>query len=627
MRAVRGLAKQPWFPVVRLGTATATWVLWALEPNWGWTVALALVPWLVQVLTAPQTAGFFEVPIGFFVALVVFLLTAWIGLWAGYDRDGSQAVFANPIGWQKLWGLLLAVVLFYNLATLTSVPTRRWALAFLSGLGAAVALAFAATHDWTAEPALWEPITRLGQAIQAPLPALTGGFINPNIAGGVIAPLLPLAVGLAVEAQQDRRFRTWGLLTAGATALGLLLTTSRGAAVALAGTLTLAGLWWAAGRIFDPERRLTAFAGLTALVGSAAALLLVAVPWLRQGVLGSEAFLNRLRIFSQAALLVRDYPFTGSGLGIFPLVHSTYALLIHVPVLSHAHALPLNIAVEQGLVGAGVAIGILGGGYWLGLRALTERRAPQPILAAGLASLAVMTLHGLVDDALYSSRGVFLLWAPAGLVVAASGGRGSRAAQRRPPRNVWYGVGLIAAGLVLLLARFGRPLLAAGNANMGAVTQSLIELPIYGRHEGSLDQIRRRENMAPAEAYYRRALALNPEQATARTRLAQLALARGAYDEALAHAEAAWAAGHRDRVTRMMLSDALIAHGRVYRAAALVQNLERAEMRLEGQAHARYWKHEDWRRAAHAWRAVLLLAPQNEQAQRQIEQAEARRGE
>ncbi len=602
----------------------AAWMLWALNRNWGWVVAFALVPWLVQALADPRTLGFFEVPIGFFVALVMFLLTAWIGLWAGYDRDGSQAVFANPIGWQKLWGLLLAAVLFYSLATLTSATPRRWALAFLSGLGAAVALAFAATNDWTAEPALWKPITRLGQAIQAPLPALPGGFINPNIAGGVMAPLLPLGVGLAVEAREEQRLRTWGLLTVTAMALGLLLTTSRGAGVALAGALTLSGLWWAAGWVFGAERRLVAFVSLTALVGSAAAVLLIAVPPLRQGVLGSEAFRNRLRIFAQAWLLVRDYPFTGSGLGVFPLLHSTYALLIHVPVLSHAHALPLNIAVEQGLLGALAAASILGGGCWLGLKALTESRARQPMLAAGLASLAVMSLHGLVDDALYSSRGVFLLWAPVGLVVAASSGRGNAAAPKRQSRNVWYGVALIAAGLLILLARFGRPMLAAWNANMGAVTQSLIELPIYGRHEGSLDQIRRQEDVTPAKAYYRRALGLNPDQATAHTRLAQLALARGAYDEALAHAEAAWEAGHRDRVTRMMLSDALIAQGRIYRAVALIQHLERAQMRLEGQAHARYWRNEDWQRALDAWRAVLLLDPQNERAQQRIEQAQAR---
>ena len=68
----------------------------------------------------------------------------------------------------------------------------------------------------------------------------------------------------------------------------------------------------------------------------------------------------------------------------------------------------------------------------------------------------------------------------------------------------------------------------------------------------------------------------------------------------------------------------MVAQGRVEEAAAVVQGLERAELRLNGQAWYRYWVSEDWRRAVYAWRAVLLLDPQDAYARTWVELAEER---
>jgi tetratricopeptide (TPR) repeat protein len=192
-------------------------------------------------------------------------------------------------------------------------------------------------------------------------------------------------------------------------------------------------------------------------------------------------------------------------------------------------------------------------------------------------------------------------------------------------------VGAALLVFAVLLTLLWRPLAAAWYANLGAVSQTLVELRSYDYHhfyDPTLDQVRQREDLSRAVGYFERALALDPGQVTARTRLAQIALARGEYETALEHTLAAWEAGYRDRVTRLVLGDALVAQGRVDEAAALVKGLERAGWRLEGQALSRYQRNGDWQRAAYAWRTVLALDPGNAWVRQAAERAEARaRGE
>jgi tetratricopeptide (TPR) repeat protein len=623
-----------WLLTLRVGAVVVAWVWWALVPSAGWVVALAAVPVLATLIKHRSLGSPFLT-----VCLAVFLATAVGALWATYDRDATRLIFDHPVGWQKLWGLILAVLFFYALVTIGSAPGLHWAVGLLVGLGALVAAGFVATNDWVAQPALWPAITRLGQALQALLPPLPRGVLNPNIAGGVVAPLLPLSVGLMLEGRRlgDRLWVAVGLLSAAAMAVAFVLTTSRGAWLATAGALALTGLWRLVGRLTRTERlgrihRPIVFAVAVALVAAVAALAWVAIAPLRQLVLTTGPVANRLAIFSQAALLFRDYAFTGSGLGTFPLVHSTYALMIHVAVIPHAHALPLNVAVEQGLIGADALLLAWAAASWLGLRTLARSDESRPLLAAALFSLAVLVIHGLVDDPLYSSRGVLFFWVPVGLVFAAAQGatapRPSRTAGPEGARGVPRLA--VAAALVVIVALLGlvlRPVAAIWHANLGAVRQTQVELRAYDSRrfgDRTLDQVRRQEDLSAAVRHFERALTLDPGQVTARTRLAQVALARRDYDAALGHARAAWDAGYRDRVTRLVLGDALVAHGEVEEAAQLVRGLEQAQARLEGQAFYRYQRHDDWQRAAYAWRTVLALDPDDSGARAAAARAEER---
>jgi predicted Zn-dependent protease len=154
-----------------------------------------------------------------------------------------------------------------------------------------------------------------------------------------------------------------------------------------------------------------------------------------------------------------------------------------------------------------------------------------------------------------------------------------------------------------------------------------VELSLYDYNHfdsPTLDQIRQGADLSTAETLFTQALALDPGQVTARTRLAGIALSRGKHAQALTHAQAAWDAGHRDRVTRLLLGDALIATGKVEAGVELVRGLAWAEGRLDLQAWYRYWVNGDYHRAADAWRAVAQLNPENSHAIYWIKEAEAR---
>lgn len=635
-------------------------------------MALALAPWLIRLAVTRRLSR----PL-FDLSLALFLLTAGASMWAAYDPDGSRAVFPIPIGWRKLWGLILAAMLFYALASFQTETQRRWIVQLLAGFGAAVSAWFIATHDWSAQPAKSGFITQLGMAVQAPLPYLPGHRLSPNVAGGLTALLMPMSLELMARRGEERRW--WAVCGLAATlvmALGLPLTSSRGAWLGVGGALCLAAAWWLAGRLSRGERRLTVFTAVVVLGGLLGGLAIASIPFLRSATLGSYAFANRLRIFSQTALLIRDYPFTGCGLGNFPLVHSTYVLLIHVPVMVYAHSAPLDVAVEQGILGTLAMVIVWVGAGWLGLRTLARSERAPAGLAAGLLALAVLMIHGVFDSVLYSSRALLLLWMPAGLIIASpreqrskgaegqGSGEGERGRQRdketkrkgdtksspgcsgpgtegtmqcpgiegKAKGQGGKGWGLLAVGVGVLIvgALVWRPVAAAWYANLGAVHQTLDELRSYDYHhfdDPGLDQIRRQEDLSAAVAHFERALALDPGQVTARTRLAQIALARGEYEVALEHAEAAWEAGHRDRVTRLVLGDALVAQGRVEKAVEIVRGLERAETRLDGEAFYRYWLGEDWQRAAYAWRAVLRLDPENARVRQAVKRAEEKANE
>ena len=577
----------------------------------------------------------------FGIPLWLFLASCGLGVWAAYDRGAAWVAFCL---------ILSGVGIYYAVADQPDLGHLYTILAFWGAFGLALSLYFLATNDWTAQEAKVPALVALGQSIQKWLPKPADFQVNPNAAGGILAVIMPLYVPLIILGR--RRAATgahplarlwpwfWGL-AAGVAGLGWFLSMSRGAWAALVGATALWVAWHILGRWSRrmapgrPERawrvRLLAVAILV-LVG--AGLALAVLFGVVSGRLpGREALAGRLELFRDGLLLARDYRFTGLGLWALPLSFSIYTLLIHVSYIDHIHNMLLDILIAQGALGLLPYLGLLASALVFSFRQLRRLEGSPTgqawIIEAGLVSLGAMLAHGMLDDIFYGYQGVVLHFVPLALILAASRVGEVPVWTERPARR-WPAVvaGIVLLALLVCLGIANRQkLLGAWYANLGALAQARVELNAYDEwhfDNPTLDQVRQREDLSVAINWLNRALQADPANPTARQRLAAIALARGQYEQALEHMQAAWAAGHRDSVTRLLLGDALVAAGQPEQAAEIVRGLTWAVPRLLGQAWSRYWLGQDYRRAADAWATVLLLKPGDEGATYWREEAEKR---
>jgi hypothetical protein len=323
---------------------------------------------------------------------------------------------------------------------------------------------------------------------------------------------------------------------------------------------------------------------------------------------GSDS--GRLDLWRNSLDLGADYPFTGLGLASFGMAYSSYVLLVSSPFLTHAHNLFLDVWLEQGLLGLMALI-------WLVAVALRTGAVASIWQPAAWASIAVILLHGLVDDSFYGYGGIGLLlvFIPFGLL-ARPAVRQSRTPQSpagRLPRFARKGLlvrfVLLATVLIVAGVQLLPGLQAAWQANLGAVAQTRTELSIYRWQDYPIqDAMRRREQaaLAPAAARFRAALTRNPANVTANRRLGQIDLSLGHYEEARRLLETAYAADPEQRATRQLLGGSYATPGEVDKAVTLWQSVD---VRL-GQLLLRKWWYDqigDQSRAGWIAKAVRIM--------------------
>ena len=245
----------------------------------------------------------------------------------------------------------------------------------------------------------------------------------------------------------------------------------------------------------------------------------------------------------------------------------------------------MNIWIEQGLPGLLIFLWLLA----LAVKQVTaiwheESARQRAILLAPLAALAVIVVHGLVDDAFYGSRGVLLLFVPFALLARENmTARPGKAASRGKPTRVVTTLG----AMVLLLALLPQTR-AAFQANLGALRQTQIELGIYEWPTWPIQDAVRRARaaaLAPVMARYAAALALDPHNAAANRRLGQIEISLGRYAAARQHLKAAYAAAPGQRATRQLLGELDAIAGDIASATALWQTVDLSQ----GQLQLRAW--------------------------------------
>ncbi len=424
---------------------------------------------------------------------------------------------------------------------------------------------------------------------------------NPNLIAQLLAMTVPV-LGAVLWIAWTRKRRGAALLVGGLLALSLTalaLTGSRGAFLGLGAAGAAVGYGWlrrALKRRFQ-SRWLWLLDGAALLGAAGAALVYLAVIASSRldaqlGIQDASA-LSRLDLWRNSLPLIADYYFTGSGLGAAVMVYATYAYLVHVPYLYHAHNFYLHLALEQGVAALFAWLGLIATTVTYAVAALrVAGRATRIFLIGGLAGLGAFLVHSLFEAELfYSSLAAFVFFTPALLLWIAST---AYEAAMEGVQPVLFSSAPMGGGLVFglatpfLLATLMSGGAARWEANLGAVLQTRVELGTYQRPPWSFqDEVRRqlRAELTPAELHFEAALALDPWQPTARRRLGAIALAQGAFDLAKAHLLAAYASAPHDRATRQMLGEIYALEGDVDAAVRMWQGLDFSQ----GQLMVREW--------------------------------------
>lgn len=524
--------------------------------------------------------------------LLLFLLSAALGAWLAYDQAA---------GWSKFLLVVGGIVLFWGISRAPEhIREGNGGRHFLVRLPLlllppAIAVYFLITHDWQSEmgiPAWLDPL-RLWLGVWR-LEALSYR-LHPNQVGGIIAAFIPLQIAALSGGKKSHALSWVVVLLLCLSAIGLLMSATRGAWLALAVAMTGWALWLLSERLMWPRQAKQStcrwckfWVIVPALVGVVVYLALVITPFATR--LG-EIDTGRISLWRNSLHLVSDYPFSGLGLASFEMPYSSYALLLHVGFLSHAHNLLLDVWLQQGLLGlAAIA--------WLFVAAALRNQPESYLWKPALASLAVILLHGLVDNAFYGydGIGILLLFVPFALLAGPSDMSGQTerqaAASEKSSLRLPASFAVLTLVLLTLIAFLFLPSWhAALQSNLGALAQTRAELAIYRWPDWpGQDALRRSSeiDLTPALARYRAALAKNPTDVTANRRLGQIELSVGEYESARGHLEAAYAVAPDQRATRQLLGESYAVTGDIEQAAALWRTIDTSH----GQLDIRQWWYE-----------------------------------
>ncbi len=508
--------------------------------------------------------------------LLLYLVSAGVGVWV---TRGEREAWAT---------LAVTAVSLVPYSLLVRLPPRlslgRWGkvapLNVLFGLlPTAISLYFLLTNDW----GHWSGKLPWLDAITRGLPAApvnSGYGLDPNSAGGLIAAFLPVQFLVLNPLRQEGGYRWGRALAVFISVLGLLLSASRGAWIALGAVAVSWALWQLSRRL--PSLRLSNWqrVGLWLVATAAVAgvgLAFLWSPWGESTRAVIEA--DRAVTWRNSLDLAKDYLFTGLGPGRYMMAYSSYTLLLHVGHTVHAHSLFLNTWLEQGLLGL-IALG------WLVVLAIWPQPTPSVWRGAALASLAVILLHGITDDAVnaFGAR-IAVLSLPLVLLASPALAAAAAPATPRSSRVARYSALVVAGGLamVVLSVVFVPQMQAAFLANLGAVAQSQVELSTYSWPEWSIqDAVRRARSadLSPAIRYYQAALVFDPRNATANRRLGQIELSLGEYDAACEHVRQAYQSAPGQRATRQMLGECYAITGDMVDAAKMWRTIEISQQQI-----------------------------------------------
>jgi O-antigen ligase len=232
----------------------------------------------------------------------------------------------------------------------------------------------------------------------------SGTFLQPNEFAGYLLFVIP--IGLA-QIAAPRWLRTIGVACAALGTAGLLMSVSRAAIVSL--VVALLVLVWQLGR-----RAALAYAGAAAI-----ALLSLATVFANVAHDPSENA-SRLAVWAGGARMVERFALTGVGPFGFHAVYPSFRLPEYSVNEVHAHSLPLQLVIEDGILGIAAVAWFVVAAVGQASRvkrsidpADRERRLLFAALACGFAASALQNTIDVITTFL-----LIVAWPMLGLLLA-----------------------------------------------------------------------------------------------------------------------------------------------------------------------------------------------------------------
>lgn len=379
-----------------------------------WLVAIPMAASLVsaQFLTiAVLTAGFFFVlrflAYGRFTIhtdsnFPIILLSALLPL--------TLWVTAFPeITTIQVYRLLAGIGIFFTIINWTWSTNRlNLVINGVIGMGLVLSILAPIAVDWT------NKLSFIPAQIYQPFKLVLEDTIHPNVMAGALVLIIPVAIGWLLFAWQDLAIleKLLACLSSLAMFAVLFLTQSRGAWLALFIVLIFFPLLrWRWGWIFSVLGLLSIFAAVY-LIGPTRVFTALFSGGSIRGVA------SRIEIWERAYFMIRDFAFTGVGMGSFTQVaDKIYPFTVASPgTIFHAHNLFLQIGVDLGIPGLIFWLSIFIINLYQSMKSylIGKNKKDLRLTAASIAVLGSnlsLAIHGMTDSVVWGMvRTAPLVW-------------------------------------------------------------------------------------------------------------------------------------------------------------------------------------------------------------------------
>ncbi len=342
-------------------------------------------------------------------SLFLLLLLATVSLWVTTNMETTLAQF------DRLVSSLVLCVAIYQWAN--NKQRLLWAAAVFTTLGLGLAVAAPVIVSWHENKTGFIP-----NSVYQWFPLLLSDAVHPNVMATLMLVVWPLPFAFFLTIQHSkwlpyRLIRMSGAVVAVYMGGILLLTRSRGGYIAAA-VAVVTVLWLSRQRFLALLITVTSaaagfwFASDLSQVSSAAV----------SAVADTDTLSFRLMVWQTAVSMIRDFPFTGVGMGTF---NDVAVRLYPFPIVSTlgTHNLYLQVAVDLGLIGLIAFLAIVCVTIAQARMAYKAvRQSDDKLLQAAVIGLFAgfisFLVHGLVDITVWGTRMAFWPWVLIALLTA-----------------------------------------------------------------------------------------------------------------------------------------------------------------------------------------------------------------